>query len=125
MADTLTIPHWPRFLSRVEAAAYVGVSAATFDAEVNAGLWPAARRRGLKGTRLTWDRVLLDAFADRTSGIQPSAATTALTPPSTATLVAGRVDILDPMQTAEAAAMRGLADAQARARSKRGQKAPV
>lgn len=60
----------PRFLSRAEAAAYVGVSTTTFDQEVSDGWWPCARRRGAKGTRLTWDRVLLDAAADRASGLQ-------------------------------------------------------
>jgi hypothetical protein len=69
-----SLPFWPRFLSREEAARYVGVSPETFDAEVASGLWPAARRRGGKGGRLTWDRALLDAVADRDSGLAGAAA---------------------------------------------------
>lgn len=60
---------WPRFLSRTEAAEYVGVSARTFDAEVAAGMWPAPMRRGGKGGALTWDRVRLDLAADRLAGL--------------------------------------------------------
>jgi predicted DNA-binding transcriptional regulator AlpA len=55
------------------AAEYLGVSASTFDAEVRSGLWPAPQRRGAKGGRLTWDRHLIDAWADRLSGIAASA----------------------------------------------------
>jgi hypothetical protein len=63
------LPFWPRYLSREEAARYVGVSPDVFDTEVDIGHWPAARRRGGKGGRLTWDRLSLDAAADRDSGI--------------------------------------------------------
>ena len=63
------LPFWPRYLSREEAARYVGVSADVFELEVSAGLWPQPRRRGGKGGRLTWDRALLDATADKDSGI--------------------------------------------------------
>jgi hypothetical protein len=59
----------PRYLSREQAAAYVGVSASVFDAEVRSGQWPLGRRRGAKDGRLTWDRLLLDQYADRHSGI--------------------------------------------------------
>jgi hypothetical protein len=59
----------PRFLSRPQAAAYVGVSPGTFDGEVARGLWPAPLRRG---RRCTWDRQLLDLAADRASGILPA-----------------------------------------------------
>lgn len=34
------LPHWPRLLSREEAARYVGVSATLFDREVGEGKWP-------------------------------------------------------------------------------------
>lgn len=64
------LPFWPRYLSREESARYVGVSPDVFDDEVNEGYWPAARRRGAKGGRLTWDRLALDAAADRDSGIE-------------------------------------------------------
>ena len=63
------LPFWPRYLSREQAAAYVGVSPDTFENEVARGYWPAARRRGDKGGRLTWDRCALDAAADRDSGL--------------------------------------------------------
>lgn len=53
----------PLLLSREEAAAYLGVSADTFAAEINAGLWPQAIRRGDSGRRLTWYRPALDAAA--------------------------------------------------------------
>jgi len=64
------LPFWPRLLSRDEAARYVGVSAAVFDEEVRAGLWPPAWRRGARNGRLTWDRKMLDLAADRASGLQ-------------------------------------------------------
>ncbi len=63
------LPFWPRYLSREEAARYLGVGVDVFVQEVAAGLWPAPRLRGNKGGRLTWDRLLLDATADRDSGI--------------------------------------------------------
>ncbi len=59
----------PRYLSREEAAGYVGVSPNVFEAEVRQGYWPPARRRGAREGRLTWDRVLLDLAADRWAGI--------------------------------------------------------
>jgi len=63
------LPYWPRYLSREQAALYVGVSPDTFDGEVQDGLWPAPQRRGSKGGRLTWDRSALDAAADKASGL--------------------------------------------------------
>jgi len=63
------LPFWPRYLSREEAARYVGVSPDVFDDEIDGGHWPQARRRGGKGGRLTWDRLALDAAADKDSGI--------------------------------------------------------
>jgi integrase len=70
------LPFWPRYLSREQAAQYVGVSSDTFDREVLAGMWPPPRRRGARLTRLTWDRCALDAAADRDSGLggQPAPA---------------------------------------------------
>ena len=72
MADRLdfaSLPHWPRFLSRAQAAAYVGVSIEVFDAEVASGRWPQGLPRGAKGGKLTWDRNALDTAADRLSGL--------------------------------------------------------
>lgn len=54
----------------MQAAAYLGVSVATFDAEVKAGYWPGPDRRGVKGGRLTWDRAMLDAAQDRHSRLK-------------------------------------------------------
>jgi hypothetical protein len=62
----------PRFLTRTEAAWYLGVSARTFDSEVAGGMWPGPMRRGAKGGTLTWDRKLLDHAADRLGGIVPA-----------------------------------------------------
>jgi hypothetical protein len=51
----------PRGLSRVQAAAYVGVSPGTFDAMVADGRMPAPKRINV---RKVWDRIQLDeAFA--------------------------------------------------------------
>jgi hypothetical protein len=58
-----------RFLTREQAAAYVGVGATTFAAEVAQGIWPPPMRRGAKGTALTWDRLLLDRACDRLAGL--------------------------------------------------------
>jgi predicted DNA-binding transcriptional regulator AlpA len=51
----------PRGLSRVEAAAYIGVSATTFDHMVQRREMPRPKRIG---SRVVWDRIKLDfAFA--------------------------------------------------------------
>ncbi|WP_143456076.1 DNA-binding protein [Novacetimonas hansenii] len=63
------LPFWPRYLTKKLAAFYLGVSTSTFDDEVKQGWWPPARPRGGRGGRLTWDRMLLDLYADRASGI--------------------------------------------------------
>lgn len=68
MGDTRPLPE-PRYLSRSEAAHYLGVSETTFTLEVAAGSWPPGRRRGLRNGRITWDRRLLDLWADRDSGL--------------------------------------------------------
>ena len=70
MPDDASPPFWPRFLSRAEAARYVGVGVETFAAEVASGLWPAGRPRGGRGGKLTWDRTLLDRAADRHAGLE-------------------------------------------------------
>lgn len=62
------LPYWPLYLSREEAARYVGVSPNLFDAEVKAGRWPGAQNRGLSGGRLTWYRPALDAAASAQNG---------------------------------------------------------
>ena len=52
----------PRGLSRIEAAAYIGIGTSKFDELVADGLMP---RPKLIGKRKTWDRYALDAaYAD-------------------------------------------------------------
>jgi hypothetical protein len=64
------LPFWPRFLSRDEAARYLGVSVDVFADEVATGIWPQGFRRGARGGRVTWDRLVLDLAADRCSGLK-------------------------------------------------------
>ncbi len=68
VTDGFPVEH-RRFLTREQAAGFLGVSVRTFDDEVRAGMWPPATRRGAKGSALTWDRVLLDRAADRLAGL--------------------------------------------------------
>lgn len=56
----------PRGLSRLEAAAYVGLSPNAFDRAVRAGDLPAPRRFPSVAKAL-WDRVQLDRVFDRSS----------------------------------------------------------
>jgi predicted DNA-binding transcriptional regulator AlpA len=49
----------PRGLSRVEAAAYIGVSASLFDQMVKDGRMPGAKR--ING-RVVWDRQKVDSY---------------------------------------------------------------
>ncbi len=87
-----TLPFWPRYLDRSEAALYVGVSGDTFMAEVNAGTWPPGRPRGGKGGKLTWDRVLLDRAADAHSGIGDSGKMPDILADAAATAVEARIN---------------------------------
>ena len=64
ISDIKDCPTWPRGLSEEQAATYLGVSVGTFRAEVTAGIWPPADRRGLDGRRKVWDRTLLDQAFD-------------------------------------------------------------
>jgi hypothetical protein len=57
-ADILPASCPPRGLSRVEAAAYVGVSPSLFDEMVKDGRMPEAKK---VNTRVIWDRLALDA----------------------------------------------------------------
>ena len=70
--DLADLPYWPRWMSREQAASYVGVSPNVFDAEVKAGVWPKPQPRGArksKRPRLTWDKRLLDRSSDLRSGL--------------------------------------------------------
>ena len=51
------LPHWPRLLSRAQAAAYCGIGESFFDARV-----PVAPLS--IGDRRLWDRVALDRWID-------------------------------------------------------------
>lgn len=62
--DDMALPNWPLYLSRDEAARYVGVSPNTFDAEVMAGMWPGPMKRGSKGSRVTWYRPAIEQAAE-------------------------------------------------------------
>lgn len=75
--DLADLPNWPRLLSREQAAAYVGVSAGTFDKEVSDGIWPAGERRG---SRVLWDRALIDRKQDERSGLLAQSAGLLLVP---------------------------------------------
>ena len=72
-ASLAELPFWPRYLSRDEAARYLGVSVDVFDDEVRAGLWPEGIARGKRGGRLTWDRSVLDRTADGRAGLLSTA----------------------------------------------------
>ena len=79
--DLTNLPFWPRYLGRDEAARYLGVNTSVFENEVKTGIWPMGRARGGRGGRLTWDRCLLDRWADQASGLlQQSELTGALGP---------------------------------------------
>jgi predicted DNA-binding transcriptional regulator AlpA len=62
----------PRGLSRVQAAAYIGVSTALFDEMVNDGRMPKPTRIN---SRTVWDRIKLDeafvALSDGPDGDDP------------------------------------------------------
>lgn len=55
-AKPADLPHWPRLLSREQAAAYVGLSVGSLR------LIPVSPVR--IGTRVLYDRCALDAYAD-------------------------------------------------------------
>ena len=69
VSDLTGLPNWPRLLSRDQAARYVGVSPTQFAKEVDEGRWPPPERRG---SRITWDRALIDMVQDKSSGIMTS-----------------------------------------------------
>jgi len=53
------LPHWPRGLSRVRAAGYIGVSLAIWDRMVADGTMPKPKRTH---GRTIWDKVAERAF---------------------------------------------------------------
>lgn len=61
------LPSWPRLMRRDLAAAYVDVSASTFDKMVKRGEYPPPLR---EGRRTLWDRVALDRVIDIKSGLE-------------------------------------------------------
>ena len=68
--NTLPAGLAPRGLSRVQAAAYVGVSPSTFDRMMRDGLMPPPIR---VYSRTVWDRERLDAAIGALSGIRAEA----------------------------------------------------
>ena len=65
--DILPLSLPPRGLSRVQAAAYIGVSPTLFDEMVKDGRMPRAMRIN---SRILWDRVKLDeAFVAISDGV--------------------------------------------------------
>lgn len=62
MTDRSALPGWPMMLRRELAAAYVGMSARTFDDAVSDGLIP--RPIPLVGTVKAWHRADLDAWLE-------------------------------------------------------------
>jgi len=103
----------PRYLDRRQAAAYLGVSTTVFDEEVKAGLWPPPHRRGSKGGRHTWDRKLLDRFAD-----QHACGQVPVAPAASVRQLPGLLPDEAAQNPAEAAAMRGVTNAASRHRPK-------
>jgi hypothetical protein len=71
--DLSAMPDWPRYLSRPQAAAYLGVSDRLFMEEVDEGIWPPGQKRPFNrqddAKRLVWDRLLLDFYANQASGL--------------------------------------------------------
>lgn len=66
----LQLPWPPRGLSRLQAAAYIGISASTFDLMVQTGRMPPPKRIG---SRRVWDRHALDAaFDDLPDAAEPN-----------------------------------------------------
>ncbi|GBR69257.1 hypothetical protein GKA01_22350 [Gluconobacter kanchanaburiensis NBRC 103587] len=59
----------PRFLNCKQSAAYIGIGVHVFNQEVKLGIWPQPHICAPNGGRLTWDRKLLDLYADLDSGI--------------------------------------------------------
>jgi predicted DNA-binding transcriptional regulator AlpA len=55
------LTHWPRGLSRVQAAAYVGLGVTFFDKQVSAGVFPDSVKIG---SRKLWDIRQLDGALD-------------------------------------------------------------
>ena len=55
------LPYWPRLLSRVQAAAYMGMAPGTFSARVKVKPLSVGRRK-------LWDRLDLDTWVDALSG---------------------------------------------------------
>jgi predicted DNA-binding transcriptional regulator AlpA len=66
MADTPSLPNWPRLMSAELAASYVGLPKTTFLERVNARRFPSPLR---EGNRKLWDRRMIDQAIDLYSGL--------------------------------------------------------
>jgi hypothetical protein len=78
------LPFWPRYLSRDEAARYLGVSVDVFDDEVREGRWPRGTGRGARGGASPGTGTGLDSAADSWTGPAPVNAGKPLDDPATA-----------------------------------------
>jgi hypothetical protein len=65
MKDIDKLPHWPRGLSRTQAASYIGISPGTFDKMIRDGLMPGPK--AIYGRRV-WDKLALDDAFDVLDG---------------------------------------------------------
>ncbi|MDH2341535.1 hypothetical protein [Bradyrhizobium sp. SSUT77] len=66
-----TTPHWPRGLSRLRAAAYIGVTPQAFDRMVTSEEMPKPKMIG--GVR-RWDKLAIDRAFDAIFGTQTDSA---------------------------------------------------
>lgn len=64
-ANDNQLPDWPRGLSRILAAAYIGISPTLFDALVKEGRMPKPKHIN---SRLVWDRRSVDLHFDALEG---------------------------------------------------------
>jgi predicted DNA-binding transcriptional regulator AlpA len=65
LKDIDKFPHWPRGLSRTQAASYIGISPGTFDKMIRDGLMPGPK--AIYGRRV-WDKFALDDAFDVLDG---------------------------------------------------------
>lgn len=64
------MPHWPRLMSEEMAASYLGISKTNFRERWNGKReFPQPHRIG---SRVLWDRQLLDRYVDALSGLSAS-----------------------------------------------------
>ena len=60
--EATPFPHWPRGLSRVQAAFYIGIGVTLFDEMIVDGRMPGPKQIN---RRKVWDRHILDNYFDQ------------------------------------------------------------